>query len=191
MLWLNERNLDVRCVRLRPYALGERTLLDIQQVLPLPEATDYQVQLRRKATEERQSEDSTSDWTRYDLTINGQMTPSLYKRRLIFLVVQALIKHGVAPSSITEFLPERVFLSVAGECSSDEFRERAPEFKRPDGSARDLRRYFTGADELFLVNGSTYALSNQWSRYDLPALDKLIAKYPEAGISYTKTSEEA
>jgi hypothetical protein len=58
VLWLNERDLDIRCVRLRPYSLDRRTLLDIQQVVPLPEATDYQVQLRKKEAEKRQSQQS-------------------------------------------------------------------------------------------------------------------------------------
>jgi hypothetical protein len=56
VLWLNERELDIRCVRLRPYSLDGRTLLDIQQVVPLPEATEYQVQLRKKEAEKRQSQ---------------------------------------------------------------------------------------------------------------------------------------
>lgn len=55
VMWLNERDLDIRCVRLHPYRLGERILLDVQQIIPLPEATEYQVRLREKATERRQS----------------------------------------------------------------------------------------------------------------------------------------
>jgi hypothetical protein len=45
VLWLNERDLDIRCVRLRPYSLDGRTLLDIQQVMPLPEATEYPAEI--------------------------------------------------------------------------------------------------------------------------------------------------
>jgi hypothetical protein len=52
-MWLNERGLDIRCVRLRPYQHGERLLLDVQQVIPLPEAADYQVRLRGKVQRER------------------------------------------------------------------------------------------------------------------------------------------
>ncbi|MFN2506611.1 MAG: hypothetical protein ABR540_20770 [Acidimicrobiales bacterium] len=40
--------MDIRCVRLVPYEIDGKVLLDIQQVLPLPEAADYQVRLRRK-----------------------------------------------------------------------------------------------------------------------------------------------
>src|ERR1700683_3536082 len=43
VLWLNEHDVDVRCVRLRPYLLDSRVLLDVQQVIPLPEADAYAV----------------------------------------------------------------------------------------------------------------------------------------------------
>lgn len=55
VMWLNDRDLDIRCVRLRPHQDGDRLLLDIQQVIPLPEAQDYQVRLKTKAQKERQS----------------------------------------------------------------------------------------------------------------------------------------
>ncbi len=48
VLWLRERDIDIRCVRLRPYQDGETRLIDVQQIIPLPEAHEYQVQLREK-----------------------------------------------------------------------------------------------------------------------------------------------
>lgn len=48
VLWLRERNIDIRCIRLRPYQDGEKHLIDVQQIIPLPEANEYQIQLREK-----------------------------------------------------------------------------------------------------------------------------------------------
>jgi hypothetical protein len=48
VLWLRDRDIDIRCVRLRPYQDGETCLVDVQQLIPLPEAHEYQVQLREK-----------------------------------------------------------------------------------------------------------------------------------------------
>ncbi len=48
VLWLRERDIDIRCVRLRPYQDGAARLIDVQQIIPLPEANDYQIQLRAK-----------------------------------------------------------------------------------------------------------------------------------------------
>ncbi|MEQ1904624.1 MAG: DUF4268 domain-containing protein [Pirellulaceae bacterium] len=48
VLWLREHDMDIRCVRLRPYQDDEKRLIDVQQIIPLPEANEYQVQLREK-----------------------------------------------------------------------------------------------------------------------------------------------
>lgn len=55
VLWLNSRNLDIRCVRLTPYDYQGKTLLDVQQVIPLPEAAEYQVRVKAKVSRERVS----------------------------------------------------------------------------------------------------------------------------------------
>src|SRR2546421_160743 len=55
VMWLNERDLDIRCIRIMPHRDGDRILIDVQQVVPLPEAQDYQVRVREKATQERTS----------------------------------------------------------------------------------------------------------------------------------------
>lgn len=48
VLWLREREIDIRCVRLRPYEDAGKLLIDVQQIKPLPEAHEYQVKLREK-----------------------------------------------------------------------------------------------------------------------------------------------
>jgi hypothetical protein len=54
VIWLNEHGLDIRCVRMQPYDDGGRLLVDVQQVIPLPEAAAYQVQVREKEQRSRQ-----------------------------------------------------------------------------------------------------------------------------------------
>jgi hypothetical protein len=54
VMWLNDYDLDIRCIRLKPYNLDGRTLMDVQQIVPLPEATSYQVQLREKEQKKRE-----------------------------------------------------------------------------------------------------------------------------------------
>ncbi|QDV50643.1 DUF4268 domain-containing protein [Gimesia fumaroli] len=53
VLWLNERDLDIRCMRMKPYQDGEKILVDVQQIVPLPEASAYTVQIREKERRER------------------------------------------------------------------------------------------------------------------------------------------
>jgi len=48
VLWLNSRDLDITCMRVKPYKLGEEIVLDVQQLIPLPEAVEFQVRVREK-----------------------------------------------------------------------------------------------------------------------------------------------
>ncbi len=57
VMWLNDRGLDIRCVRLSAYKHEDGVFLDVQQVVPLPEMTDYQIQIREKR---RQSQSTGS-----------------------------------------------------------------------------------------------------------------------------------
>ncbi|WP_234197350.1 DUF4268 domain-containing protein [Pseudacidovorax sp. NFM-22] len=53
VIWLNRQGLDIRCIRLRPYKLGEQLLVDAAQIIPLPEAADYEIKIREQAEETR------------------------------------------------------------------------------------------------------------------------------------------
>lgn len=53
VIWLNERGMDIRCIRIKPYEDGGRTLIDVQQVIPLPEAEEYMVSIREKSVRQR------------------------------------------------------------------------------------------------------------------------------------------
>lgn len=55
VLWLRDREIDIRCIKLRPYIAGERMLIDVEQIIPLPEAEDYIVRIREKEQQERKS----------------------------------------------------------------------------------------------------------------------------------------
>ncbi len=55
VLWLNDRGLDIRCVAANLYNLGAQHYLDIEQVIPLPSASEYQVKIREKEKVEREA----------------------------------------------------------------------------------------------------------------------------------------
>lgn len=61
VMWLNERDLDVRCIRVKPYTDNGRLLVDVQQVIPLPEAADYIVRIKEKEDRERNARRQQSD----------------------------------------------------------------------------------------------------------------------------------
>ncbi|MCY4616507.1 MAG: hypothetical protein OXC71_08985 [Chloroflexi bacterium] len=76
VLWLNDAGLDIRCVRLLPYRVGDDLLLDVTQVIPLPEAEDYTVRIRDREAEQERRDYPEVDWTREDMEALARQLPS-------------------------------------------------------------------------------------------------------------------
>jgi hypothetical protein len=100
VMWLNDRDLSIQCVRLKPYRDGDRILLDVQQIIPLPEVEDYRVQVKEKQRRERKARTSGPDYTKYDITIEGETHGNLAKRSAIFTVIKHLCEKGISPERI-------------------------------------------------------------------------------------------
>lgn len=64
-LWLNERDLDIRCVRMHPHFLDGRVVVNIEQCLPLPSAEQYQIKVRAKSINRRESFRTAGEPTGY------------------------------------------------------------------------------------------------------------------------------
>lgn len=99
VLWLNQQYAtDISCYRLVPYRLGSDVLLDIQQIIPLPEATDFQVQQRRKGATvaaARAAGEGSRDFTKYDLTVGDTSYAHLSKQGAVKRAVDLLYQAGV------------------------------------------------------------------------------------------------
>lgn len=96
VLWLNRFDgMDIRCVRLVPYEIHNTVFLDIQQVIPLPEAADYQVRLRKKdVVRERSSRPDGRDFTRYHVIVDGQELQDENKRNAVRVMITELGRAG-------------------------------------------------------------------------------------------------
>ena len=190
-MWLNEHQLDIRCVRLQPYHLEGRVLLDVQQIVPLPEAATYQVQLKEKATERRtaRQQGSGPDFTRYDLRIGTADHKAQWKRNMMYLVVRAATGAGIAPEALS--MPASKWLSVPSRCAtSKEFEEKVRAQLGPQ-RVYAARRWFAEDDELIHVGDKTYVFSNQWSGPPaLACIDEIAKAHPELRISYQEAVEE-
>ena len=53
VLWLRENRIDARCFKVLPYVFGEEVFVDIQPVIPTPEAADFMIGMAEKETEAR------------------------------------------------------------------------------------------------------------------------------------------
>lgn len=153
VMWLNERDLDIRCVRLIPYKFDDNILVDVQQIIPLPEAESYQIKIKQQSEERREARKSSKDYTRY-LFDNDEYN----KRKLVLAIIKKWIAEN-SPQSFDElvsvfpqnlhrgdlFMPESVAKMICKRQSID--------------------RYFINADEIIhFSDRSSYAVSNQWGK---------------------------
>jgi hypothetical protein len=185
VLWLNERDLDITCVRLRPYQLGEQILLGVEQIIPLPEAADYQVQIRNKAREDRATNPPGGERIRYKLVLGEQTLGPLLKRYLVLELVRYLVSSGKTPEELIAATGRGNLWAVEeGFIVGEEFRARLA-MNHPGIDARYPQRYFTADDQLFHIGPRTYALINQWGTQTVPTMERLLAAFPEQPISFS------
>ncbi|MEP7217899.1 MAG: hypothetical protein ABI876_03235 [Bacteroidota bacterium] len=190
VIWLNDHGVDVRCVRLRPHDLNGRLLLDVQQLIPLPEAEQYQIQVQAKNREERSSQVRSFDLTKYDVIIDGNAKwERLPKRTVILRVVAHLCEKGVTPESITEIATQlgikRVLFAAAdGKLDSDSFVRAVTNQRQSEDRRFDPRRFHCSNEYLIVSGDKTYALTNQWGGDMSNILGALIKAFPGTGIEF-------
>ena len=56
ILWLIGHGIRAQCFRVAPYCFGKEILVDLQQIIPTPEAADYMIRMANKESEEKASQ---------------------------------------------------------------------------------------------------------------------------------------
>lgn len=152
VMWLNERSLSIKCVRLIPYKKENQVLIDVQQIIPLPEVENYQIKIKQQSEERREARRYHKDYTKYLFQGN-----EYNKRKLVLAVVQDWVSKN-NPSSISELMqafPQSIrsglFVKL-GEAK--EIYER-----------QNIYRHFLNDEEIISFSGEEkYAISNQWGK---------------------------
>ena len=183
VLWLNDLyGLDIMCVRLTPYRVEGRLVLDVQQVIPLPEAAELTVKIRERETAVRASltAGSGADWTPFVIEHPGGVTEPLRKRRAVLVLITALHGAGVGCAAIERVLPGSRMLSVDGEVEGDDLVEAL--VATHPGTAERLPRWFL--EDPLHEDGRTWVVSKSWGTNTVPTLDALLELAPSAGFGY-------
>jgi hypothetical protein len=61
VIWLNKKDVDITCIRLKPYKMDDTLLVDATQIIPLPEAADYEVKAREQEKETKKARTARQD----------------------------------------------------------------------------------------------------------------------------------
>jgi len=176
VLWLLDRDVDIKCIRIKPQRDGDNLYLDIQQIIPLPETSDYQVKLREKVAEQRQSRrESSRDFSRFDITVNGKSGENLNKRQTIHFVINECVRFGISPQELLKVTGEKRWIWVDKECLTKQ------EFESADIKnvrTYDHSRWFNTDNELIRFDGKTYAFSNQHGKDTYELVRNIFKQYP-------------
>ena len=191
VLWLNEQSLDIRCVRMVPYQDGDSVYLDVQQIIPIPEASDYMIKTREKETKRKEADrQSVRDFTKYWVKVGTVVYPGLGKGRAILGVVKGLHGRGVSPETMRTTINQgrRRFYEVPGEVQTEEeFVEAAKAAGLAnEGRTFDPRRYFTAAEDLLKRDGKTYAFSTQWGPHTEKKMKDLVTAHGSGFVSFER-----
>jgi hypothetical protein len=185
VLWLNKQNLDIRCVRMVPYQDGDSVFLDVQQIIPLPEAADYMIKLREKEEERKEADrQGDRDYTRFVVACGGKRTEPLPKRRAMLELIRTLVNAGHSPDDIQVVFLVNRFLVAEGNLQTEAEFAAAAIHSVKDGLPTEFRpaRFFTAPDELLHFGDKTYAFSNQWGSKTRAAITRLLDRYPDLGL---------
>ncbi len=177
VLWLIERDLDIKCIRIKPQKDGDNLYFDIQQIIPLPETTDYQVKLREKAAEQRQARrESSRDYSKFDVTINGKTKFTLNKRETMHFVISECLNFGISPDDLMNLTGKKAWIWVNKVChSKQEFElEEIKNVKSYDPS-----RWSNRDNELLIFQGKTYAYTNQQGKETYDLVNNIFNQYPD------------
>ncbi len=174
VMWLNERNLDIRCVRLIPYKHQEKILVDIQQIIPLPEVESYQVKIKKQSEERRDARKSSKDYTRYQF-----QDDFFNKRKLVLAVIQYWVFEN-KPHNFAELLGAFPQETRSGGLFVPE--KEAKEIYERQG----IYRHFLGENEVIeFPDSSRYAISNQWGKGNI---EKFVNQSKKLGYEIEEKS---
>lgn len=181
VMWLNESGLDIRCVRMQPYLHGEDVLLDIQTIIPLPEASDYQVAQKEKRQSEQSARNSRRNYTKYDLTILGRSFSEQGARDIVkALVKQVRHDENVDANAMADIIRCRRF---EGKLERSEIEDIIRQSK-----PSNPKRYYLEHDEILYEGGSTYVFWNNWKTTSAIGIAQTFKEqFPSLGIEIVES----
>lgn len=186
VLWMANRGVDIRCVRIRPHGNADRVLLEVQQIIPLPEAEEYQIRIREKEVDERTSRRSRNAAAKFRVTVGDQVHDALPRNQAMLRLVQGLCRAGVSPdeiASVVRWRAKTLFSSAHGELDSVGFLNAMAE---REGERFLARKWFHKDDDLIHFGGMTHALNWHWGGRAEEAMKKLVERFRPDDVTVEK-----
>lgn len=175
VLWLNERDLDIRCVRLSLHKLNDQLVLSADQIIPLPEAESYQIEVRQKRREERVSRSEKKDRSLFSISYHGEIYQERFKKSDIgYFTVLLLEEKERIDNTVFDFLREDTSCSFRLLKAKDEMTETEKRYSK---------YRFNKSPEL-IFDGQEYFVARNWGVNNVHKfIDKIEARFPEISFA--------
>ncbi|AUV87061.1 PDDEXK family nuclease [Vibrio campbellii] len=176
VLWLNDMGLDVTCIRLNPHRLGDRLLLNVEQIIPLPEALDYQIEVRHKKREERAARSGSKDRSVLSLFVNGELFEKDFKKSDIGLhTVLALAKNELIDEEAFQFLRHNKTCSFQLLKKHDEIK----------GTEDKYKKYRTHLEPEFFYQEQGFYVARNWGLPNTTRfIEEIQTKFPALSFEW-------
>lgn len=150
VLWLNEQGLDIKCIKITQYEFKSEKLWDVDMIIPMKEAKDYQLSLREKKVSDQETIRQAKDKTKY--SFNGK--EGLGKGRLVLEVLKHHFEKN--SNSTLDELNNKFPNHLQGTLNMVEFFDDIKDTNKQN-------RYFTKNDEILILPDNKIAVvCNQW-----------------------------
>ncbi len=180
VLWLNDHDLDISCVRLSLHKIDDKLVLSADQIIPLPEAESYQIEVRQKRREERVSKTANKDRSLFSIYYSDAIYKQNFKKSdIAFFTIELLKDKNLINNDVFEFLRNDTscgfkLLKLREEMTETEKRYSKYRFNR---------------DPELIFEGKGYFVVRNWGVNNTPKfIDKIENKFPN--ISYDSTAAE-
>ena len=180
VLWLNDRDLDISCVRLTLHKVDDRLVLSADQIIPLPEAESYQIEVKQKRREERVSRGSKKDRSLFTISYNDEIYQGEFKKSDIgYHTVMLLEAKGLLDEKVFDLLREDTSCSFKLLKRTEEMTETEKRYSK----------YRFNRDPELIFDGQGYYVARNWGVSNTPKfIEKMESLFSE--LSYSSTAND-
>ncbi len=160
------------------HKIADKLVLSADQIIPLPEAESYQIEVRQKRREERVSRTEKKDRSLFTILFLDEPYEQDFKKSDIgYFTVMLLEKHGLIKQDIFGFLRDDTSCSFKLLKLKEEMTETEKRYSK----------YRFNKDPELTFEGKDYYVARNWGVNNVAKfMEKIATKFPD--ISYTSTS---
>ncbi len=178
VLWLLEQQIQIQCFRATPYSMGEELFLQVEQIIPTPEAKEFMISINAKEQESKNVESELKNRHHLRLEFWKQLLEiARHNKSDLFNNISSSKDHWISAGSGMRGVPYTyVFLKQAGRIELGISRS----------STEENKFVF---DELYKLKDSiekNFGDTLEWERLDDKKASKI--KYEKPFDGYNKES---